>query len=425
MLDLKKIVNNFDEVSLALSKRSFDLEVLKKLHNLLGSRSKIMTETQELEAARNALSKRGGNKDDKSVIEKNISEAKLIKEKLEVIKAEEAKIQQEVQKLLLIIPNIPNKNVPVGKDENDNVIIAKHENIGRGKVTNVKPHYEVALELGIVDFERAVKTAGSRFWIYKGLGAKLVRALENFMLDVHIKKGYLEFTPPVIVNAKTMQGTGQLPKFADDLFKLENKDFYLIPTAEVPLTNYYADEIVDLSSPKLFTAYTPCFRSEAGSGGKDMRGLIRSHQFHKVELVKITSHDSLESEYKKTVDDAKNILELLELPFQELQLCSGDLGFSSEETIDLEVWIPSEKRFRETSSISRFGDFQGRRANIRYKNADGKNVSACTINGSGLAIDRTIAAILENYQNKDGSVDIPKVLIPYMGVDKITKGKSW
>ncbi len=420
MLDLKLIIKNLEEVKSKLSTRGFDTLLIDEVAKLASERSKVMVSLQGLEAKRNELSKSigiiKGKGEDVSSVLKDVAN---IKKDIDGIKDTEVQINEKITKILLTVPNIPNKNTPLGADENENVLIAEHDKLGRGKVTGVKPHYEIGVELDIVDFERAVKLSGARFWSYTGLGARLVRALESFMLDTHARNNYKEVVPPLIVNAKTMQGTGQLPKFEDDLFKIEGSDSYLIPTAEVPLTNFYANEIVDLAKPIMLTAYTPCFRKEAGSGGKDMKGLIRSHQFNKVELVKIITTEQRDEEFKKTVKDAKGILEALELPFRELRLCTGDLGFSAEETIDLEVWIPSENKYREISSVSLVGDFQGRRASIRYKDESGKSVYASSINGSALAIDRAIAAILENYQNEDGSITIPNVLVPYMNCEVI------
>lgn len=420
MLDLKLILKDSAKIKEKLKSRGFDISLVEKIENLAEDRSTYMTKLQGLEARRNYLSKEIGvafSKNEKP--EDLIKEVSNIKAEIEKVKELEVKVNKEITDILLVVPNVPADNVPLGKDENENVVIRERANLGRGLVENVKPHYEIAVERDLVDFERAVKLSGARFWAYKGFGSRLVRALENFMLDTHTKNGYLEWRPPVIVKSNIMQGTGQLPKFGDDLFKLEGLDSYLIPTAEVPLTNLHNGEIIDLNNPIAYTAFTPCFRAEAGSGGKDMRGLIRAHQFNKVELVKFVSHKDLQTEFKKTIEDAKGILEALELPYKELQLCTGDIGFSSEETIDLEVWIPSEKKYREISSVSSFSDYQGRRASIRYKNDEGKNVPVCTINGSGLAIDRTVAAILENYQNEDGSITIPKVLVSYMGVEVI------
>lgn len=420
MLDLKILINNFEEYKNKLESRGFDISKLEEIKKMSLERSSVMTELQSLEAKRNELSKSIGQAKAKGEDVKPIlEEVSNIKKEIENIKGKESSINEEVKNLLLSIPNIPNDETPVGASEDENIEISEHSNLGRGKIKNVKAHYDIATELDIVDFERAVKLSGTRFWAYKGAGAKLVRALESFMLDEHESRGYVEIVPPVLVKSSTMQGTGQLPKFADDLFKVEGEDKWLIPTAEVPLTNFYAGEIVDLSKPIALTAYTPCFRAEAGSGGKDMKGLIRAHQFNKVELVKLVSNEDLKKEFNKTLEDAKHILEALELPYRELRLCTGDIGFSAEETIDLEVWIPSENKYREISSVSSFGNFQGRRASIRYKDVNGKTQIANTINGSALAIDRAIAAILENYQNEDGTITIPKVLVKYMNQDKI------
>ncbi|VDR41811.1 seryl-tRNA synthetase [Mycoplasmopsis caviae] len=324
--------------------------------------------------------------------------------------------------MLIRIPNISLDDVPLGKDEKQNKVLKNHDNLGRGLVSGVLPHYTIASNLNIIDLERAVKMSGSRYVIYKGLGARLARALMNFMLDLHVKNGYEEYSVPFIVKPEILFGTGQLPKFKEDLFALEDTKNYLIPTAEVPLTNYYNNEIIDLSKPIRMTAFTECFRSEAGSSGKDTKGIIRNHQFKKVELVKIVSEKDWEAEFNQMLEQAKLVLDELELPYRELLLCTGDLGFASRKTIDIEVWLPSEIKYREISSVSYMGDFQARRAMIRYKNEDGENVYAHTMNGSGLAIDRLIAAILENYQNKDGSITIPKKLVPYMGgISKITK----
>lgn len=422
MLDLKIIISDTKNIKKKLSSKGFDVSSIDKIISLSIKRSKVMTEIQVLESKRNTISKTIGQLKSKGENTDFIMEEVAdIKESIQKIKNDELTVNNEIKELLLYVPNVPADNVPVGKDEDDNVLIKEYSKLGRGKVTGVKPHYDIATELEIVDFERAVKLSGARFWAYKGLGSRLVRSLENFMLDTHVKNGYTEWRPPVIVKSNILEGTGQLPKFGDDLFKIEGVDSYLIPTAEVPLTNLHNGEIIDVTTPIAYTAFTLCFRAEAGSGGKDMKGLIRAHQFNKVELVKFTSKEALEEEFNKTLNDAKNILELLELPYQELQLCTGDGSFAAETTIDLEVWIPSENRYRETSSVSSFGDYQGRRASIRYKNKDGKNQPVCTINGSALAIDRIVAAILENYQNEDGSITIPKVLIPYMGTDVIKK----
>ena len=415
MLDIKLLQKNIDYVIDKLRSRNVDEDLLKKLSKTINDRNKFIVQLNEKQEERNKISAELAKNRTEEVMRK----ASLIKRDVKELEDKVNSFQTKLDDILPYIPNIPQDNVPIGKDEEQNVEIIKKDKLGRGLVKNVKPHYEIAVEKGMVDFERGAKISGSRFAIFKNQGAKLIRALENFMLDVHIKNGYEEFLPPVLVNTNTMFGTGQLPKFKDDLFKVDNEDLWLIPTAEVPLTNYFNNEIIDLSKPKKLTAYTLCFRSEAGSGGKDTRGLIRSRQFNKVELVKITSKEDSLKEFESCVKDAENILELLEIPYRKIILCTGDLGFSSSITYDLELWLPSEQRFREVSSISYFGDFQGRRAKIRYKNKEGKTEFAHTINGSGLAIDRVFACLLEQYQNEDGSIDIPKVLQPYMDCKKI------
>ena len=420
MINLKTIINDTDFVKNKLKTRNFDITLIDEIIKLSKDRSFFMTSLQNLESERNKLSKLIGRlKSQGEETKDTLTKVGKIKKNIEEVKIKEVKINKDIKSILLLIPNIPSINTPIGKNENENILIKEHSDLGRKKVLNVKPHYEIAVNLDIVDFKKGVKLSGSRFWCYKGLGSKLIRSLENFMLDVHVKKGYIEWRLPVLVKEDMLQGTGQLPKFKEDLFKIKNENLYLIPTAEVPLTNLHNGEILDLSLPILYTAFTPCFRAEAGSGGKDMKGLIRSHQFNKVELVKFVSKKDLQKEFQKTIQDAKHIIELLKIPYRELQLCSGDIGFSAEETIDLEIWIPSEEKYREVSSISSFNDFQARRASIRYKNKDNKNEYAYTINGSGLAIDRVVASILENYQNEDGTISIPDVLIPYMGIDII------
>ncbi|WP_330463379.1 serine--tRNA ligase [Metamycoplasma gateae] len=415
MIDLKYLLRNKEDVIKKLKTRNFDHSILDKIYELGDKRNTLIHQLEVLQAQRNKLSEEIGIKkrrnEDCSLL---LEEVNKIKKDIEVINDEANEIIQLVDDFRSQIPNIPYDDVPVGKDEEDNICIGEYPNLGRGLVKNVLPHYEIATKLDIVDFTRAVKLAKSRFALYKNDGARLIRALENFMLDTHIKNGYKEIMPMHLVNSNMLYGTGQLPKFAEDLFKIENSDLWLIPTAEVPVTNFHYDEILDLENPIKYVAYTKCFRSEAGSGGKDTKGLIRQHEFHKVELVKFVNEENALDEWQKTVNDAKNILELLEIPYRELLLSTGDMGFGSAKTIDLELWIPSEQRYRETSSISIYKDFQAIRAKIRYRTKDGKTKYAYTINGSGLAIDRVVAAILENYQNKDGSITIPKVLIPYM-----------
>ncbi len=420
MLDLKKILNDPETIKNKLKKRNFDIKVIDSILKLGKQRSKIMTELEKLQSERNIFSKQIGKvKSQGGDVEQIMKEVSNIKVKIDQIETTEREVNQQVKKILLSIPNIPSEDIPDGKDENDNKIILINDSIGRGKVKQLKGHQEIMEELDILDVERAVKISGTRFVTYKGLGAKLMRALKDFMLDTHIKNGYIEYTPPLIVSSETMIGTGQLPKFSEDLFKIEGTDKWLIPTAEVPLTNIYAKEIIDLSKPISITAYTQCFRSEAGSGGKDSKGIIRLHQFNKVELVKFTKNEDAQNEFKKITNNVEEILKSLELPYQLLSLCSGDIGFSANRTIDFEVWMPSENTFREISSVSNFGNFQSRRAMIRYKDEKGKIHFATTLNGSGIAIDRCIAAIIENNYNEDGSVTIPKVLVPYIGVEKI------
>ena len=421
MLDLKYILNNKNYIIKKLSTRNYDISNIEKIVKLIEKRNQLIFKLEKLLAKKNELSQEIGiQKRNKKNPEKLINEVNLLKEEIDKIELKADKSINKVNELVLQIPNIPYDDVPIGHSDLDNVVIKEHSTLGRGLVKNVEPHYDIAAKLDIIDFSRAVKLAQTRFVLYKKEGAALIRALENFMLDTHIKNGYEEIMPPHIVNSKMLYGTGQLPKFKEDLFKLEGNDLWLIPTAEVPVTNYHYDEILDLSKPKKYVAYTKCFRSEAGSGGRDTRGIIRQHEFHKVELVKVVKQEEGMIEWEKMVNDAKSILELLEIPYREVMLSTGDIGFSSAKTIDLELWIPSEEKYRETSSISICNDFQARRAKIRYRNDEGKTTYAFTMNGSGLAIDRVMAAILENYQNKDGSISIPKVLIPYMiGLEKI------
>ncbi|MEA4333777.1 serine--tRNA ligase [Mycoplasma sp. 1232] len=416
MLDIKYVLNNEEKVRKNLQNRGFKIEIFDEFVSLAKQRGSVMKQSQDKKSELNNLSKQFGLfKNDKGKLVELKAQIEVVKNEDLTLSNQEQELNSRINELILQIPNETLEEVPVGEDENQNVIIKEHDKLGRGLVKDVLPHYEVAKNLGILDIERAVKLSGSRYVIYKNNGSKLVRALISFMLDLHTSKGYEEFTTPVIVKDKMLYGTGQLPKFKEDLYKLEGLDEYLIPTAEVTLTNIYNDEIIDLSTPFRATAYTECFRSEAGSSGKDTKGILRQHEFKKIELVKVTSAKDAMVEYEKMVEDAKDVLEKLQIPYRELLLCTGDLGFSSRKTIDLELWLPSEQRYRETSSVSYMSDFQARRAMIRYKNDEGKSEYAHTMNGSGLAVDRVIAAILENYQNPDGSVSIPEVLVPYMG----------
>ncbi|MCE6114939.1 serine--tRNA ligase [Mycoplasmopsis agalactiae] len=420
MLSIKIINDNRDYVRKALENRNFDVSVFDTLLSYLDKRGAAMHDAQIKRSELSKLSKQIGSfKDDKAKMNELKLQASNLKKDVVELEKNADEFDQKAYEIIISIPNISLDSVPVGKDENDNQVINTHDNLGRKLVSNVLPHYEIGNKLEIFDFERAVKLSGSRFVIFKGAGAKLARALQNFMLDLHTANGYKEYSVPVLVKPEMLFGTGQLPKFKDDLFFMEQTNMYLIPTTEVPLTNLYNNEIIDLSQPVRLTGFTECFRSEAGSGGKDMKGIIRNHQFKKVELVKITSEKDWEFEFKQMLEQAKLVLEELELPYRELQLCTGDLGFSSRTTVDLEVWLPSELKYREISSVSYMGDFQARRAMIRYRDDNNEVKFAHTMNGSGLAIDRLIAAILENYQNADGTVSIPKKLIPYFGSDKI------
>jgi len=346
-----------------------------------------------------------------------ISRMRQVSQRIKELDGKLGKVEDELHKSLLLIPNVPHESVPVGKDENDNPVVKRWGEISQFSFTP-KQHWELGESLGILDFERAAKITGARFTLYWGLGARLERALINFMLDLHTTKhGYLEVLPPFMVNSASMTGTGQLPKFKEDLFKLEDWDYYLVPTAEVPVTNIFMNEILEEEDlPLCYTAYTPCFRSEAGSYGKDTRGLIRQHQFNKVELVKFTTPEHSYDELESLLLDAEEVLQKLELPYQVVTLCTGDLGFSAAKTYDIEVWIPGQQAFREISSCSNFGDFQARRANIRYRPKGKKKIAyPYTLNGSGLAVGRTLVAIIENWQQEDGSVVIPPALRDYMG----------
>ncbi|MGL5357538.1 MAG: serine--tRNA ligase [Metamycoplasmataceae bacterium] len=415
MLDIKKIQKEIDVVIEELKKRKISKDILLSLSNRINERNKIIKELSDIQHKRNTITKEISlNKDDKEKQKEFFERASRKKELILKLEKELSKLEEDLQEELYYIPNILNSNVPLGNDENDNIVIFEKDKLGRGLVNNIVPHYEIATQKNILDIPRGVKISGTRFLFYKGIGARLIRALENFMLDENIKAGYEELLPPLIVKSLALKGTGQLPKFKEDVFKIENEDLYLISTAEIPITNYYNDEILNLEKPIKFTAYSPCFRSEAGSSGKDTKGLIRTHQFNKVEIVKIVNKDQAFEEFEKTILDSERILELLEIPYRKILLCSGDTGFSSSITYDLELWLPSEQRYREVSSISYFSDFQARRAKIRYKDNDGNIQVAHTINGSALAIDRVFAALLEIYQNKDGSISIPEKLYPYM-----------
>ena len=423
MLEIKFIRENSELVAKALKARGNDLS-LDSLLEVDSQRRKLLQEVEDLRSLRNRVSEEIGRqkkakKDAEALITQMKEVASRIKELDNLLGEKEASLNE----YLFSMPNIPHPSVPVGKDETENPVIRTWGDILEFEFKPA-PHWEVGEGLGILDFERAAKIAGARFAVYRGLGAKLERALINFMLDLHQDlHGYTEILPPFIVNEKSLLGTGQLPKFADDLFKLENRNYYLIPTAEVPITNLHRDEILDEEMlPIHYMAYTPCFRSEAGSYGKDTRGIVRQHQFNKVELVKFCQPENSYTELESLLLDAEEVLQKLNLPYRTIELCTGDLGFSASKTYDIEVWLPGQNRFCEISSCSNFEAFQARRANIRYRpKGQTKTRLLHTLNGSGLAVGRTFAAILENYQQKDGNVLVPEALIKYMqGVERIT-----
>ncbi|MDW2829642.1 serine--tRNA ligase [Mesomycoplasma ovipneumoniae] len=411
-MDIRLILNNKSFVEKKLSDRGFDISLIAELYQKAQKRNLLRQEIDELLAQKNKASKLIGlyvreNKDSEDL--KN--QVSQIKDKLANLETEWQRLDDWVSQKILEVPNLPDDSVPFGNSELDNQVIY-HWGQPKKIDPKIKPHYEFGKSKDILDFKRAVKISGNRFVIYKNLAAKLVRALINFMIDTHVNSGYEEIIPNTLVLENSLYGTGQLPKFSEDLYSLKNSDLWLIPTAEVPLTNYYQDEIIDLEKPISLVGYSKCYRSEAGSGGKDTRGLIRLHEFHKVELVKITNEVDVIKEFDNVVQDAAKILKLLNIPYRVVLLCTGDLGFSSKKTIDLEAWLPSEQTYREVSSISYCGDFQARRAKIRYRD-EKNNVYAHTINGSGLAIDRIVAILLEQNQNPDGSWTIPEVLKPY------------
>lgn len=416
MLDLKFIRENIELVKEGIKKKGHEVD-LDLLLNLDEKRREKIKEADYLKAQRNkvseeiALAKRRG--EDAS---NKIESMRIVSDKIKELDYEISQLSEKINQILLTIPNIPHPSVPIGKDESENVEIRKWGEKPHFDFEPL-PHWELAVIHDIVDFERASKIAGSRFALYKGIGAQLERALINFMLDLHITKhGYKEVFPPILVNRQSMIGTGQLPKLENELFYCPEDGYYLIPTAEVPVTNIHRDEILDGDSlPIRYVAYTPCFRREAGSWGKDVRGLIRQHQFNKVELVQFTKPEDSYEALEKLVNDAEEVLQLLNLHYRVVALCTADLSFAAAKCYDLEVWLPSQNTYREISSCSNFEDFQARRANIRFRRSkNSKPEYVHTLNGSGLAIGRTLVAILENYQQKDHSIVIPEVLRPYM-----------
>lgn len=424
MLDIKRIRQNPEAVLAALGSRGGEYSVDKVLE-LDNQRREIIGRVEALKAQKNATSKAIPQRklagEDLAPL---FAEMKVVSEKIKADDEALADINQAIRNELLGLPNIPNPEVAVGLDDSENVEIRKW---GEPTAFDFEPkaHWDLGTELDILDFDRAHKLTGARFSMFKGLGAKLERALTNFMLYVHtVDQDYIEIAPPFMVNRASMTGTGQLPKFEEDAFHLEREDFFLVPTAEVPVTNIHRDEIIpDDAMPIYYTAYTPCFREEAGSAGRDTRGLIRNHQFDKVEMVKFVRPEDSYDELEKLTADAEVILQQLAIPYRVVELCTGDLGFSSAKTYDIEVWMPSYGRYVEISSCSNFEDYQARRANIRYRDPATKHTQYVhTLNGSGLAVGRTFAAVLENYQNADGSITIPDALVHYMGgVTKIEK----
>ena len=417
LLDIKFVREHLDEVRQMLKNRCNSLN-LDAFEGLDKKRRELLQETEALKGSRNTVSKEisqmkkaGENADDK------IREMREVGDRISALDAELRNVEGELRDILLHIPNMPKADVPIGKDDTENPEVRKW---GEPKKFAFAPkaHWDIGADLGILDADRAAKVTGARFTFYKGLGARLERACINFMMDLHATKhGYTEMLAPYIANEASMIGTGQLPKFAEDMFKLEGMDYYLVPTAEVPTTNYHRDEILDGAQlPEYYSAYTACFRAEAGSAGRDTRGLIRQHQFNKVELIKFVKPETSWNELESMVDAAEDVLRILELPYHVVQLCTGDMSFTSAKTYDIEVWFPAQDKYREISSCSNCLDYQARRANIKFRREPkAKPEFVHTLNGSGLAVGRTVAAILENYQQEDGSVVVPAALVPYMG----------
>lgn len=422
MFDVKYLRDNQELARERLASRGDEID-LAPFADLDARRRTLLGEGETLKAERNKVSALIGKTKDKSQVQGEITRMKEVSARIKDLDEELKEVEVELQGLLLNLPNLPHEDCPIGTSEDDNRELRTWGE-PRQFEFEAKPHWEIGEQLGVLDFERAGKIAGARFSLLLGAGARLERALINFMLDLHTDRhNYVEILPPFMVNRDTMTGTGQLPKFEDDLFHLDDPDFFLIPTAEVPVTNIHRDEILaGADLPICYAAYTPCFRKEAGSHGRDTRGLIRQHQFNKVELVKFVVPEESDRELEKLLDNAEEILRQLQLPYRVVDLCTGDIGFSAARTFDIEVWLPGQQSYREISSCSNFRDFQARRAAIRFRReAKGKPELVHTLNGSGLAVGRTLLAILENYQQEDGSVVIPEVLRPYMGgLEKIT-----
>ncbi|MCD5325599.1 MULTISPECIES: serine--tRNA ligase [Pontibacillus] len=424
MLDLKYLRNHFDEVKDKLQNRGEDLSDLDAFGELDERRRELIRETEELKAKRNEVSKDiSALKKEKKDADHLITEMREVGDRIKELDTELKEVEERLETLLLSIPNIPHESVPVGSDEDDNIVAREWGELPQFTF-DPKAHWDVADHLDILDFERASKVTGSRFTFYKKLGARLERALMSFMMDLHAEEhGYEEMLPPYMINRTSMTGTGQLPKFEEDAFKVEEWDYFLAPTAEVPVTNYHREEILSLEDlPRKYVAFSACFRSEAGSAGRDTRGLIRQHQFNKVELVQFVKPEESYDALEQLTGHAEKVLQLLKLPYRVMDMCTGDLGFTAAKKYDIEVWLPSYNTYREISSCSNFEDFQARRAGIRFRrDQKGKPEFVHTLNGSGLALGRTVAAILENYQQEDGTVVVPEVLRPYMGGKDVIK----
>ena len=423
VLDIKFVRDNLELVQTMLKNRQNKL-TLDGFKELEQKRRALLAEVEELKNQRNTVSKQISQmKKNKENTDAIVAEMRAVGDKISALDADLKEVESGLRDIMLNIPNMPKEDVPIGKDDTENPEMRKW-----GEPTKFafepKAHWDIGTDLDILDAERAAKVTGARFTFYKGMGARLERAVINFMMDLHANKhGYTEMLAPYIANKDSMVGTGQLPKFAEDMFKLEGLDYYLVPTAEVPTTNYHRDEILDGAKlPEYYSAYTACFRAEAGSAGRDTRGLIRQHQFNKVELIKFVKPETSWDELEKMVDDAEDVLRILEIPYHVVMLCTGDMSFTSAKTYDIEVWMPAQNMYREISSCSNCLDYQARRANIKFRrDAKSKPEFVHTLNGSGLAVGRTVAAIMENYQQPDGSVVIPKALVPYMGGVEVIK----
>jgi len=416
MLDIKYIRENLVEAEHRLCRRG-NASYLGGFRELDEERRKLLHQNEALKAERNRVSDEIGRVKDKSLVQDQILQMRAVSQQIKEQDEELRQLEEKLLSFMLTIPNLPHADTPVGASENDNVLVRSWGE-PQELPFKAKPHWDIGEDLGILDFERGAKITGARFTLYRGAGARMERALINFMLDLHTgEHGYLEVLPPFMVNRESMTGTGQLPKFEEDLFKLVDPEFYMIPTAEVPVTNIHRGEILKRSDlPISYAAYTPCFRREAGSHGKDTRGLIRQHQFNKVELVKFVHPSESDAALELLTGHAEKVLQLLELPYRVMALCSGDIGFSSAKTYDIEVWLPGQSCYREISSCSSFTDFQARRASIRFREDEkAKPDFVHTLNGSGLAVGRTLVAVLENYQQEDGTVLIPSALRAYMG----------